>query len=404
MRVNAVIAGVGMTPFGKHLDKSLKWLAGEAALAAVKDAGLELTDVQAVYVGNCAAGLVTGQESIRGQVALRGVGLGRVPIINIENACGSSATALNQACMMVSAGYYDVALAVGFEKLYHPDKAVSYAAFSGAVDIEERDRFIAENSAGQPPGSGARRSMFADFYGVLAREHMAKYGSTLRDFALVTAKNSHHGSLNPNAQFREALTPEEVLAQPVVVDPLTRPMICPLADGGAAVVVVSERKARQMGVAKPVRVASTVLHSYFEHPPGAAENVTSISIREAYEEAGLGPNDLDCVELHDSSAVTELITYEHLGLAKPEDCLKLLRDGETRLGGRIPVNTSGGLLRKGHPVGATGVAQVMELTLQLQGRAGARQVEGARVGLAHNGGGSIGHEVAAMNITILVRG
>lgn len=404
MRVKAVIAGVGMTPFGKHLDRSLKWLAGEATLAAVKDAGLPLGDIQAAYVGNCAAGLVTGQESIRGQVALRGIGLGRVPIINIENACGSSATAFNQACMMVSAGYYDVVLAVGFEKLYHPDKAVSYAAFGGAVDIEERDRFIAEHSAGQSAGSGTRRSMFADFYGVLAREHMAKHGSTLRHFALVTAKNSLHGSLNPNAQFREAMTPEEVLAQPVVVDPLTRPMICPLGDGGAAVVVVSERKARQMGLARPVHVASTVVHSWFEHPDGAPENVTSISIREAYEEAGLGPKDLSCVELHDSSAVTELITYEHLGLAKPEDCLKLIEGGDTQLGGRIPVNTSGGLLRKGHPVGATGVAQIMELTLQLQGRAGRRQVEGARVGLAHNGGGSIGNEVAAMNITVLVRG
>lgn len=403
MRVNAVIAGVGMTPFGKHLDKGLKWLAGESTLAAVKDAGLALGDIQAVYVGNCAAGLVTGQESIRGQVALRGIGLGRVPIINIENACGSSATAFNQACMMVSAGYYDVALVVGFEKLYHPNKAVSYAAFGGAVDVEERDRFIAENSAGQSEGSGTRRSMFADFYGVLAREHMASHGSTLRHFALVTAKNSYHGSLNPNAQFREAMTAEEVLAQPVVVDPLTRPMICPLADGGAAIVVVSERKARQLGLTKPVRVASSVVHSYFEHPDDAPENVSSISIREAYDEAGLGPQDLSCVELHDSSAVTELITYEGLGLAKPEDCLRLVEDGETRLGGRIPVNTSGGLLRKGHPVGATGVAQLMELTLQLQGRAGKRQVDGARVGLAHNGGGSIGNEVAGMNVTVLVR-
>jgi len=399
MRVNAVVAGVGMTPFGKHLDKSLKWLAGQPVLAALEDAGLTIADVEAVYSGNCVAGLVTGQESIRGQVALLDIGLGRVPIINIENACGSGSTALNQAAMMVSAGYYDVVVVVGFEKLYHENKAISYAALGGAVDVEERDRFMSGHSA----GSGQNRSVFADFYGELAREHMVKYGSKLEHFALVTAKNAYHGSLNPNAQFREAVTVEQVLAAPVVSPPLTRPMICPLGDGGAAAVLVSERKARQLGIERPVRLVASVVHSYFEHPPGSPDNVTALCIAEAYHEAGVGPSDLSLVEMHDSSAVMELLTYDHLGLAKPEDCVALLVDGQTRLGGRIPVNTSGGLLRKGHPVGATGVAQVFEITRQLQGRAGPRQVEGARVGLAHNGGGSIRGDVAAMNISVLMR-
>jgi acetyl-CoA acetyltransferase len=402
MRVNAVVAGVGMTHFGKHLDKSLKWLGSQPVLEAVKDAGLTLADIEAAYVGNCAAGTVTGQESIRGQVILSAIGLGKIPIINIENACGSSATALNQACMMVSAGYYDVALVVGVEKLYHENKAISYAAFAGAVDVEERDKFLAAMSAGQTEGSGTSRSMFADFYGVLAREHMEKYGSTIEHFAMISAKNSYHGSLNPNAQFTQQISVAEVLAQPVIVDPLTRPMICPLADGGAAVVVVSERKARQMGLRNPVRVVSSVLHSYFEHPPGP-DNVTSLCVDEAYYESGFGPEDLDIVELHDSSAVTEMISYPHLKLCGEFDAVKLLEDGDTRLGGKIPVNTSGGLLRKGHPVGATGVAQVVEIAKQLQGRCGKRQVEGARVGLAHNGGGTINDEVAAMNITILAR-
>lgn len=245
--------------------------------------------------------------------------------------------------------------------------------------------------------------MFVDFYGELAREHMATCGSTLGDFALVTAKNSFHGSLNPNAQFREVLTVEQVLAAPVVSPPLTRPMVCPLGDGGAAAILVSERKARQLGIERPVRLVASVVHSYFEHPLQGAETVTSISIAEAYDEAGVGPGDLDLVELHDSSAVLELMTYGHLGLARPEDCVALLVEGHTRPGGRIPVNTSGGLLRKGHPVGATGVAQVVEIARQLQGRAGERQVEGARVGLTHNGGGSLRGEVAAMNVSILVR-
>jgi len=180
-------------------------------------------------------------------------------------------------------------------------------------------------------------------------------------------------------------------------------MVCPLADGGAAAIVVSERKARQLGMHKPVRLVSSVVQSYFDHPADAPDNVTSLCIAQAYHDAGLGPQDLSLVELHDSSSITELLTYDHLGLATPEDCIELLRSGATQLGGRIPVNVSGGLLRKGHPVGATGLAQIFEITRQLQGRAGDRQVAGARVGLCHNGGGSIRAEVAAMNVNILVR-
>ncbi|MDH3212619.1 MAG: thiolase family protein [Myxococcales bacterium] len=403
MRVNAIVAGVAMTRFGKHLDKSLKQLGGEPVLGAAKDAGVELSDIEAAYVGNCAAGTVTGQESIRGQVILSSIGLGKIPIINIENACGSSSTALNQACMMVSAGYYDVVLAVGVEKLFHENKAVTYAAFSGAVDVEERDEMMAAITAGGPEGSGAKRSMFADFYGVMARDHMERYGSTPEHFAMVSAKNSFHGSMNPNAQFPNEMTVEEVLAQPVIVEPLTRPMICPVADGGAAAVIVSERKARELGIEHPVRVVSSVVHSYYDHPADAEENVSSLCVDEAYYEAGVSPEDLDVVELHDSSAPCEILVYESLHLCPPGESVKLLEDGETRLGGRIPVNTSGGLLRKGHPVGATGISQIVELTQQLQGRAGKRQVAGARVALAHNGGGTIRGEVAAMNINILMR-
>jgi acetyl-CoA acetyltransferase len=403
VRVNAIVAGVGMTRFGKHLDKSLKQLGGAPVLEAVDDAGVALSDIEAAYVGNCAAGTVTGQESIRGQVILSSIGLGRIPILNIENACGSSSTALNQACMMVSAGYYDVALVLGVEKLFHENRAITFAAFSGAVDVEERDAMMAEITAGQAEGSGTRRSMFADFYGVMARDHMAKYGSTPRHFAMVSAKNSFHGSLNPKAQFLNEMTVEEVLAEPTIVEPLTRPMICPVADGGAAAVIVSERKARQLGIAQPVRVVSSVVHSFYEHPPEAEENVNSLCIDEAYTEAGVGPGDLDVVELHDSSAPCEILLYESLRLCPPGESVKLLEDGETKLGGRIPVNTSGGLLRKGHPVGATGISQILELTTQLRGAAGRRQVEGARVALAHNGGGTIRGEVAAMNVHVLVR-
>lgn len=403
MRLSAVVAGVGMTTFGKHLDKSIKWLGGQPALEAIRDAGIDPEEIEAAYVGNCAAGIVTGQESIRGQVVLSSIGLGKFPIINIENACGSGSTALNQAAMMISAGYYDVVLVVGFEKLFHENRAITFSAFGGAIDVEARDAFMAANTAGQSAGSGTKRSMFTDFYGVLAREYMASHGTQLRHFAMVSAKNSVHGSLNPRAQFQKAVTVEEVLAEPVIVDPLTRPMICPVADGGAALVLVSERKARRMGIHRPVRIVSSVVHSYFEHPDNSPENVMSISIDEAYHDAGVGPRELSVVELHDSSAVTELLTYEHLGLCRADEVIEFLEHGESSLGGRIPVNTSGGLLRKGHPVGATGVAQLAEITWQLQGRAGARQVQGARIGLCHNGGGSLGNDTAVMNITIAMR-
>jgi acetyl-CoA acetyltransferase len=415
MRMNTVVAGVGMTPFGKHSERGLKDLGAEAVQAAVTDAGLELDDLQAAFVGNCAAGTVTGQESIRGQVILHPLGVGRIPILNVENACASGSTALHLACSWVTAGMYDVVLALGVEKLTHPDKAVSFAAFAGAVDVEEVQEMLAvlsaqsaaaSDAAGSGPGggrgggAGQGRSMFMDIYAGAARAHMKSWGTTVEQFAAVASKSSFHGSLNPRAQFRDALTVDEVLAAPMIVPPLTRPMCSPIGDGAAAVVVVSEAKARELGIARPVRVVTSVLHSGWDHAEGESGTV-ELCASEAYDEAGLGPDDLDVVELHDASAPAEVMMCEALGLCGPGDGGKLAESGDTRLGGPIPVNTSGGLLRKGHPVGATGTAQIVELTEQLRGASGARQVDGARVGLAQNGGGKKGNDAAAMCVTIL---
>ncbi len=408
MRLNAIIAGVGMTHFGKHMDTGLKAIGAEAVKAAVADAGIAQEDLEAAWVGNAAAGLVTGQECIRGQVILRSIGLGRLPVINVENACASASTALHQAAAMVTAGLYDVVLALGVEKLYHPDKKKSFGAFSGAVDVEAMQEIMkrlqksAEQSGAQSGASGAgeKRSMFMDIYAAAARAHMKQYGTTVEQFAGVSSKNSFHGSLNPRAQFRDCLSVEDVLASPMIAEPLTRPMCSPIGDGAAAVVLVSEAKARELGIRKPVRVVSSVLRSGWDHAfdeEGAGE----LCSREAYEEAGVGPTDLDVVELHDASAPAEILAYEYLGMCPKGDGGKLIDEGATRLGGRVPVNTSGGLLRKGHPVGATGIAQIVELTEQLQGRSGERQVEGAKIGLAQNGGGNIGVDVAAMCVTIL---
>jgi acetyl-CoA acetyltransferase len=410
MRMNAIVAGVGMTRFGKHMETGLKALGAEAVEAAVEDSGIGAADLEAAYVGNAMAGLVTGQESIRGQVILRSIGIGRIPVINVENACGSASTAFNQACAMVSAGCYDVVLALGVEKLYHPDKRRTFAALAGGMDVEEMESMLASfhadrsrgSATSESRGAGEKRSVAMDFYANLARAHMRQYGTTVEQLAGVSAKNSLHGSLNPRAQFREVLSVDDVLGAPMIDAPLTRPMCSPIGDGAAAAVVVSERKARQLGLERPVRVVSSVLHSGWDHEPGEMDSAT-LCASEAYEEAGLGPEDLGAIELHDASAIGELIAYESLGLCQRGESGKLIDEGATKLGGRLPVNTSGGLLRKGHPVGATGIAQIVELTEQLQGRCGERQVEGAAVALAHNGGGVVGREAASMCVTILTR-
>jgi acetyl-CoA acetyltransferase len=405
MRLNATIAGVGMTRFMKYPDKGLKQLGTEAVKAAVADAEMELGDLQAAYVGNCAAGLVTGQESIRGQVILGTIGIGKIPIVNVENACASGSTALLQACAMVSAGLYDVVLALGVEKLSDPDKTKSFAAFAGAVDVDELKEMIeslskAAASGKGTGGAGQSRSMFMDVYAGAARAHMQRYGTKVEQFAAVSAKNSFHGSLNPRAQFREEMSVEDVLNSRMIVEPLTRPMCSPIGDGAAAAIVVSERKARQLGISKPVRVVTSVMHSGWNHAEDEPDTV-ELCAREAYEEAGVGPGDLHVIEVHDASAPAEIMAYEQLGLCAKGQGGRLVEAGHTKLGGRLPVNTSGGLLRKGHPVGATGLAQIVELTEQLQGRSGKRQVAGARVAMAQNGGGKSGNDAAAMVVTIL---
>jgi acetyl-CoA acetyltransferase len=410
MKMNAIVAGVGMTHFGKMLDRGLKSIGAEAVEAAIKDAGIEARDIEAAFVGNAAAGLVTGQECIRGQVVLRSMGIGQIPVINVENACASASTALHQAAAMVTGGLYDVVLALGVEKLYHEDKRKSFAAFSGAVDVEALSEIMARlksaaketGATAATEGAGENRSMFMDIYASAARNHMKRYGTTINQFARVSAKNSFHGSLNPRAQFREQLSVEDVLSAPMIAEPLTRPMCSPIGDGAAAAIIVSERKAAQLGITSPVRIATMVLHSGWDHS-GDEPGTVEVCAREAYEQAGVGPRDLHVIELHDASAPAELMAYESLGLCAKGESGALIDSGATWLGGALPVNTSGGLLRKGHPVGATGIAQIVELTEQLQGRSGERQAKGAKVALAQNGGGSIGSDAAAMCVTILTR-
>jgi acetyl-CoA acetyltransferase len=393
-----MVVGVGMTRFGKFLDRGLKALGAEAIGEALADAGVEGRQLEAAFVGNAMAGLITGQECIRGQVILRSIGLGGLPVYNMENACASASTAFHTAWMAVAGGMYDVVLALGVEKLYDADKRKSFAALGSAVDMEEAEAFRRQMSADLPAeaagGAGEKRSVFMDYYAAEARQHMARYGTRREDYAAVAAKNHTNGSLNPRAQFQRPRTVDDVLAAPMIADPLTRLMCSPIGDGAAAAVLCSADLARRLGATRPVTVRASVLAS---GAPAAGRDATVVerAARRAYEMAGVGPGELDLAEVHDASAPAEVFLYEELGFCRPGDGGPLVRGGATLLGGRLPVNTSGGLLAKGHPVGATGIAQVVEVVDQLRGRAGARQVSGARVALTQNAGGVLEEEPAA---------
>ena len=397
MRPVAVI-GAGMTRFGKHVDRSMKDLAREAVEGALRSAGIEKAAIEAAAVGNAVAGLITGQECVRGQVVLREMGIGGIPVINTENACASASTAFHLAWLYVASGMYDTVLAVGMEKLFHPDKKRTFEAIGSAIDLELADEFARQMSGEQSAGAGESRSVFMDYYANLARHHMVRYGTTREQFAGIAAKNHTNGSLNPHAQYQTPRTVAEVLAAPLIAEPLTRMMCSPIGDGAAAVLVTTAEKARQL-TTKPVFVRASVLGSSEDHGPDAPNIVAKVA-RKAYAMAGIGPQELQVVEVHDATAPAELLAYEDLELCHPGEGGKLVDEGTTALGGRVPVNPSGGLLAKGHPVGATGIAQIAEIFWQLRGEAGKRQVAGARVGLTENGGGVIRGENAAATVHI----
>jgi acetyl-CoA acyltransferase len=393
-----VVAGAGMTRFAKS-PHGLRELAGEAVSAALADAGVATTDIEAAYVGNAVAGLVTGQEMIRGQVMLRPLGIEGIPIFNIENACASASSALHLGWQAVTSGMHEVVLCLGAEKLSHEDRTVGMDAIGTAIDVEMRAELEAEVRTSSE-GAGAR-SFFMDLYADMARTYMRASGATREHFAQVVVKNQHNGARNPRAQYGGELTVEEVLASRQVVEPLTLLMCSPISDGAAAVVLTTERAARRAGRGGP-RIRGSVVRTGNRHDKNdPTAGSAARAARAAFEQAGLGPDDLDCAEVHDASAPAELIIYEQLGLAEPGGGPALIESGRTRLDGELPVNTSGGLLSKGHPIGATGLAQLCEATWQLRGEAGERQVEGARVALTQNGGGWLEGDSAAMSVHIL---
>jgi len=390
MSNQCAIIGAGMTAFGKFLDRSVRQLSDEAVRAALNDAGIQAAQVDQVYFSNAVAGLITGQEMVRGQAALRHTGLAGKPIVNVENACASGSTAFWLAYNAVRAGQAEVAVVVGAERMSHADKAVSFGALAKAVDQEEP---MPEHMG---KGSG---SIFMDHYAERTRKYMAETGATREDIAQIVVKSRHAASLNPVAQFREETTVEAVLGSRIISDPLTLQMCSSIGDGAAALVLCSPAFARKLAVQKPVWVGASVLVS--GTPDGELEHCAPRVTGKAYEQAGISPKDLHVIELHDASAPAELMYYETLGICEPGEGPSLLRSGATGLNGKVSVNPSGGLLSKGHPIGATGVAQIVELTQQLRGQCGPRQREQAKVALAENNGGSLGQDGAAAVATVL---
>jgi acetyl-CoA acetyltransferase len=387
------IAGVGMTAFGKQEDRTVRSVSEEAVAAALADAGATPEHVDYAVFSNAAASLLTGQACIGGQAALRHTGLAGVPIVNVENACASGSTAVGLARAILASSGADVVLVVGAEKLSHPDKARSFAAFSGGYDQEDPP-----SAAHGHAGGG---SVFMDIYAQVARDYLARSGATEADLAQVSVKAHRHGALNPKAQYGGPVTVEEVLASREIAPPLRVLMCAPIGDGAAALVLATAKGLKRLA-ADPVRILAASLVSGRDRRDGDA-TAPERAARAAYAEAGVGPQDVDVIELHDAAAPAELIVYEELGLCEAGKGPELLRSGATALGGSIPANPSGGLLSKGHPIGATGCAQLVELTDQLRGRCGARQVSGARIALSENAGGFLENDAAAATVTILGR-
>src|ERR1700757_2108673 len=314
-----VVAGIGQTVFGKFLDRSVRSLAEEALQLAVSDAAIDPERIEIVYFANALSGLITGQETIRGQVALRHTGLMGKPIVNVDNACASGSSAFQLAWLSVASGQVDVALAIGAEKLTHDDKRVTFAAFASGVDVEEGQRMMRET-----PGN---HSLFMDIYAARTRKYMAASGATAADFAAVCIKSRRAASFSPWAQFKDELSESDVLNARVISAPLTLPMCSPIADGAAAAIVVSESVARQLGCTNVEVRASKIVSANQD----GADPVAAIRAgQQAYDQAGLGPEDIHVAEVHDASAPAEIMLYERLGFAAPKQGGEVLRRGGGR--------------------------------------------------------------------------
>jgi acetyl-CoA acetyltransferase len=357
------VLGIDMMKFGRFPNLTVPQLGAQAALMALDDAGLTIQQMESMYCANL------GQaNAMVGQRILREIGQTGIAVVNCANACAAGATAFREAWISIKAGLYDLVLAVGVEQMGR-----GLLGGSGSSGISTEGLL----------GSGTMPAVFAE----AGMEHSRKYGTSFEQFAKVSVKNHQHSTLNPKAMYQFATPLESVMSAEMIAYPNTKLMCSVNVDGAAAVVLASERKAQELGMKRAVRVKASVLTSdpWQERDLVMADinTCTRTAAKQAYEMAGVGPYDLDLIELHDCFATAEILHYENLGLCRDGEGGKLIDAGETALGGRIPVNVSGGLLSKGHPLGATGIANIYEIATHLRGEAGKRQVDGARLGLTH---------------------
>lgn len=376
------IIGAGLTEFKLSLERTIDTMAIEAIQLALKDANIERKQLQNAYFANALGGILLGDTTV-GQSVCAKMGIRSIPVINVENACTSGSSAFHLAHQAIEAGQCDVALVVGVEKMSVPNFGLIN---SGASDVDTQLGMVT-------PVSFALR----------AKRHMHEFGTTPEQLAEVTVKSRFHASLNPLAQFRHLETQQQVLEGPVICDPLTRSQCCPIADGAAALILVSDKIAANYPRAVKVR-HSQLSSGIYENPSDMVRWKTDYdAATKAYEKSGLGPSDLDLVECHDAFTIAEILHYEALGLCPPGEGGQLVASGATTLGGRIPVNVSGGLLSRGHPIAATGIAQIIEVVTQLRHEAGPRQVENCKTGLAHCMGGDKAGDTKSCTISIFTK-
>ncbi|MBN8491513.1 MAG: thiolase family protein [Burkholderiales bacterium] len=415
---NVYVIATSCTPFGKHADRSFQALTRQAYVELLADAGLDADGarlIEQAWFGNCGMGQ-WGQGGIRGQVAFtplveEGLFPERVPMINVEGGCATASFAFHGAYKDILSGQAEVSLALGVEKLVSPDDPARTAAiFATGIDQLDPQRWHdyytrAGEQAGKRFETGPGRTVFMDTYAMQAAWHMRHHGTTQRQIAAGAAKNHHHGSLNPKAQYRFELTVDEVLADREISFPLTRAMCSPLGDGAAAALLCSEAALANFAPAvrdRAVRIRASELsggkYRRLDEP-----GLSRIAADKAYARAGLKPGDIQLAEVHDATSFCEIYQLEMLRLCPEGQGGRFVESGATALGGRLPVNLSGGLVSKGHPVGATGLSMVYEMCLQLRGEAGPRQVKGATLGLIENGGGVMGFDEAACAVHILER-
>jgi acetyl-CoA acetyltransferase len=404
------VVGVGMTPFGRFLDRSVKDLTREVVEQTLGDAACPQDAIDAIYFANTTQRVLEGQYLVPGQMALRDMGFEGVPISNVENACASASTAFQHACTAIRAGISDVALAVGAEKMYAAEKSRSFEVFDGAWDVhtvEETTRQLNAMGEGIEPPEGTvlpngQRSVFMDIYAAFAKSHMRTFGSTQAQIAAVAAKNHQHSTRNPLSQYQQPYSLQEVLDARLISWPLTLPMCSPISDGAAAAILCSKAALERFDAMRAIKVRACVIGSGIDRAPEEyTKHITHLAANKAYEEAGIGPSDISVAEVHDATAFGEITQAENLGFCEFGEGGRIAERGETSIGGRIPINPSGGLESKGHPIGATGLGQIYELVTQLRHEAGERQVEGARFAIAENGGGIYKIEEATCCITVL---